>query len=85
LKNFNDFFINVRQRLDFYHDVQHLAAVGRAIHGEDKEKYRMWLKPLVRQFKNQSAFKVLGQLEEVLAQMRGERRLKRSQRSGLIP
>jgi hypothetical protein len=67
----DDRFPQARQRLDFYHAVQHLAAVGRAIHGEDKEKYRMWLKPLVRQLKNQSAIKVIGQLEEALAQMPG--------------
>lgn len=67
----DDRFPQARQRLDFYHAVQHLAAVGRAIHGEDKEKYRAWLKPLVRQLKNQSALKVIGQLEEALAQMPG--------------
>jgi hypothetical protein len=67
----DDRFPQARQRLDFYHAVQHLAAVGRAIHGEDKEIYRAWLKPLVRQLKNQSAIKVIGQLEEALAQMLG--------------
>jgi hypothetical protein len=67
----DDRFPQARQRLDFYHAVQHLAAVGRAIHGEDKEKYRAWLKPLVRQLKHQSALKVIGQLEEALAQMPG--------------
>jgi hypothetical protein len=67
----DDRFPQARQRLDFYHAVQHLAAVGRAIHGEDKEKYRTWLKPLVRQLKNESAIKVIRQLEEALAQMPG--------------
>jgi hypothetical protein len=67
----DDRFPQARQRLDFYHAVQHLAAVGRAIHGEDKEKYRAWLKPLVRQLKHQSALKVIDQLEAALAQMRG--------------
>ena len=65
----DDRFPQAQQRLDCYHAVQHLAAVGRAIHGEDKEKYRTWLKPLVRQLKNQSAIKVIRQLEEALAQM----------------
>jgi hypothetical protein len=32
--------------LDFYHAVQHLAAVGRALFGEDREKLKTWLKPL---------------------------------------
>ena len=65
----DDRFPEARQRLDFYHAVQHLAAVGRALFGEDKEKYRSWLKPLVRQLKNQSSVEVIGQLEEALRQM----------------
>src|SRR5580658_105401 len=65
----DDRFPQARQRLDFYHAVQHLAAVGRAIHGEDKEKYRAWLKPLIGQLKNESSIKVIRQLEEALAQM----------------
>jgi len=56
-----------RQRLDFYHAVQHLAAVGRALWGEDKAQFRAWLKPLVRQLKNESAVKVIRQLDEALA------------------
>jgi hypothetical protein len=63
----DDRWPQARQRLDFYHAVQHLAAVGRALHGEDKVKLKTWLKPLVRQLKNQSALKVIRQLEEVLA------------------
>jgi hypothetical protein len=66
-----DRFPQARQRLDFYHAVQHLASVGRALFGEDKEKYRTWLKPLVRQLKNQSAITVIQQLEEALIQMPG--------------
>jgi hypothetical protein len=58
-----------RQRLDFYHAVQHLAAVGRALFGDDKEKLKSWLKPLVKQLKNQSALKVIRQLEEALAEL----------------
>jgi len=65
----DDRFPQARQRLDFYHAVQHLASVGRALFGEDKEKYRRWLKPLIRQLKNQSSLKVIGQLEEALAQI----------------
>jgi hypothetical protein len=56
-----------RQRLDFYHAVQHLVAVGRALYGEDKEKFKTWIKPLVKQLKNESAVKVIRQLEDVLA------------------
>jgi hypothetical protein len=62
----DDRFKNARQRLDFYHAVQHLAAVGRALFGEDQDKLKGWLRPLVRQLKNQSAIKVIHQLEELL-------------------
>jgi len=63
----DDRFPGARQRLDFYHAVQHLAAVGRAVCGEDQAKLHAWLKPLVRQLKNDSAVKVVRHLEAVLA------------------
>jgi len=58
-----------RQRLDFYHAVQHVAAVGRALFGEDQDKLKNWLRPLVQQLKNQSSLKVVRRLEEILAGM----------------
>jgi hypothetical protein len=36
----DDRFPEARQRLDFYHAVQHLAVVGRALFGEDKDKLK---------------------------------------------
>lgn len=63
----DDRFPQARQRLDFYHAVQHLAAVGRALFGEDPERLKAWLKPLVKQLKNESAVKVIRQLEAALA------------------
>jgi hypothetical protein len=65
----DDRFPQARQRLDFDHAVQHLAAVGRALFGEDKDKHRAWLRPLIRQLKQVSSIKVIQQLEEALAQM----------------
>ena len=65
----DDRFKEARQRLDYYHAVQHLAAVGRALFGEDKAKFREWLRPLARQLKNQSAIKVVHQLEDILAEL----------------
>lgn len=65
----DDRWPQARQRLDFYHAVQHLAAVGRALFAEDKAKLTAWLKPLVRELKSQSSLKVIHQLEEVLAKM----------------
>ena len=63
----DDRWPQARQRLDFYHAVQHLAAVGRALFGENQEKLKAWFQPLVKQLKHQSSLKVIGQLEEVLA------------------
>lgn len=65
----DDRFPQARQRLDFYHAVQHLAAVGRTLFGEDKDKLKVWLKPLVKQLKNGSAVKVIRQLQELLASL----------------
>jgi hypothetical protein len=62
----DDRFPQARQRLDFYHAVQHLAAVGQALFGENKEKLKAWLKPLAKQLKDESAIKVIRQLEDVL-------------------
>ena len=63
----DDRWPQARQRLDFYHAVQHLVAVGRAIHGEDKSQFTAWLKPLVRQLKSGSSVKVIQQLDEALS------------------
>ena len=65
----DDRFKEARQRLDFYHAVQHLAAVGRALFAEDPAQLKNWLRPLVRQLKHQSAVKVVEQLEEILRQL----------------
>jgi hypothetical protein len=63
----DDRFPQAQQRLDFYHAVEHLVAVGRALFGDDKVKFTAWLKPLVNQLKHQSALKVIRQLEVALA------------------
>jgi len=65
----DDRFKDARQRLDFYHAAEHLAAVGRALFGEDRAKLKAWLRPLMRQLKNESALKVVEQLEDILAQL----------------
>jgi hypothetical protein len=65
----DDRWPGARQRLDFYHAVEHLAAVGRALFGQDEDKFSAWLRPLVQQLKHDSAVKVVRQLEEVLASL----------------
>jgi hypothetical protein len=67
----DDRWPQARQRLDFYHAVTHLVAVGRALFAEDKVKLTAWLKPLVRQLKHESSVKVIGHLEEALAALPG--------------
>lgn len=65
----DDRWPQARQRLDFYHAVQHLAAVGRTLFGQDKPRLGAWLKPLVKQLKQESAIKVIGRLEAILAEL----------------
>ena len=65
----DDRFKDARQRLDFYHAGQHWAAVGRALFGEDPDQLKEWLRPLTQQLKNQSAVKVVPQLEEIWAEL----------------
>ena len=43
-----------------------MVAVGRALYGEDKEKFKTWFRPLAQQLKNESSVKVIKTLEEVL-------------------
>lgn len=65
----DDRFPQARQRLDFFHAVQHLAAVGRAVFGEDKSRLKEWLRPLVKQLKHESAVKVIRKLEDLLGRL----------------
>jgi hypothetical protein len=65
----DDRFPEARQRLDFYHAVQHLRAVGQAVFGEDKEKLKAWLKPLAKQLKREPAVKVIRQLEPLVEKL----------------
>lgn len=62
----DDRWPQARQRLDYWHAVEHLAAVGRARFGEDTAALHAWLRPLKRQLKNTSAVKVIRQLEALL-------------------
>lgn len=65
----DDRWPQARQRLDYWHAVEHLAAVGRARFGEDSVALHAWLGPLKRQLKNESAVKVIRSLEELLAEL----------------
>ncbi|MBI5774630.1 MAG: ISKra4 family transposase [Verrucomicrobia bacterium] len=65
----DDRFPQARQRLDYWHAVQHLAEVGRQRFGDDATALHARLAPLKRQLKNDSAVKVLRQLEDLLADL----------------
>jgi hypothetical protein len=67
----DDRWPQARQRLDCYHAIQHLVAVGRALYGEDNARLKAWLKPLVQQLRNESALKVIRQLEDILGRLPG--------------
>ncbi|MBK9137665.1 MAG: hypothetical protein IPM17_02720 [Verrucomicrobia bacterium] len=69
----DDRWPQARPRLDFDHAVQHLAAVGRALWGEDNAQFKARLKTLVRRLKNESAVNVIRQLEEAVAGGRTDR------------
>ncbi len=63
----DDRFPEARQRLDYYHAVQHLRAVGLALYGEASAQFAAWLAPLVRQLKNDSAVTVVDKLQTLLS------------------
>lgn len=69
----DDRWPQARQRLDYWHALEHLAAVGRARFGEDTAALNAWLRPLKRQLKNASAVKVIRQLEELVGQLAQDR------------
>ena len=60
-----------RQRLDCHHAIEHLVAVGQALFGQDKARLKAWLKPLVKQLRNDSSLKVIRQLEKILGTLPG--------------
>lgn len=68
-----DRFAQARQRLDYYHAMQHLAAAGRAVCGDDAQALRAWLRPLARQLKQSKTPKVIGSIEEALEKLGGQK------------
>jgi hypothetical protein len=68
-----DRFAHARQRLDYYHAMQHLAAVGRAVCGEDAKALRTWLRPLARQLKQSKTLQVISSIEQALESLGGRK------------
>jgi polyhydroxyalkanoate synthesis regulator phasin len=60
-----DRFKNAVQRLDLYHANTYLWAVANELHGAGSPEARRWVKPLLRQIRNDQVAKVITQLEEL--------------------
>lgn len=60
-----DRFKDAVQRLDLWHANSYLWAVANALHGKGSQEARQWVKPLLKQIRNDQVAKVITQLEEL--------------------
>jgi hypothetical protein len=60
-----DRFPQAIQRLDLYHANTYLWAVAKELHGTGTRESRQWVKPLLKQIRNDQVAKVITQLEEL--------------------
>jgi hypothetical protein len=60
-----DRFREAVQRLDLYHANTYLWAVAKELHGAGTRQSRQWVKPLLKQIRNDQVAKVITQLEEL--------------------
>jgi len=60
-----DRFKEAVQRLDLYHANTYLWAVANALHGAGTRQSRQWVKPLLKQIRNDHVARVITQLEEL--------------------
>jgi len=60
-----DRFKDAVQRLDLYHANTYLWAVANELHGAGTPEARQWVKPLLKQIRNDQVAKVITQLEEL--------------------
>lgn len=60
-----DRFSDAVQRLDLYHANTYLWAVAKELHGAGTPQSRQWVKPLLKQIRNDQVAKVITQLEEL--------------------
>ena len=54
------------ETLDFYHASEHLWALARVLWGQDEEKVRAWVSPLLSTLKHRGGVELLPLLEELL-------------------
>jgi hypothetical protein len=62
---FEDRFKDAVQRLDLYHANTYLWAVANELHGKGTAQARQWVKPLLKQIRNDQVAKVITQLAEL--------------------
>jgi hypothetical protein len=62
---FEDRFKDAVQRLDLYHANTYLWAVANELHGKGTPEARQWVKPLLKQIRNDQVARVITQLEEL--------------------
>ena len=60
-----DRFKDAVQRLDLYHANTYLWAVANELHGKGTREARQWVKPLLKQIRNDQVAKVITQLEQL--------------------
>ena len=60
-----DRFKDAVQRLDLYHANTYLWAVANELHGAGTRESRQWVKPLLKQIRNDQVARVITQLEEL--------------------
>jgi hypothetical protein len=60
-----DRFKDAVQRLDLYHANTYLWAVANELHGKGSSEARQWVKPLLKQVRNDQVAQVITQLEEL--------------------
>jgi hypothetical protein len=60
-----DRFKDAVQRLDLFHANTYLWAVADELHGKGSKKARQWVKPLLKQVRNDQVAQVITQLEEL--------------------
>jgi len=66
----DDRFGQAIQRLDLFHANSYLWAVANELHGKGSAQARQWVKPLLRQLRNDQTPNVISKLEDLLPQLK---------------
>lgn len=66
----DDRFDQAIQRLDLFHANSYLWAVANELHGKSSPQARRWVKPLLRQLRDDQASNVISKLEDLLPHLK---------------